>query len=353
MSDGEFYKKFRMEKQTFKAVLSVLKLPERFVTHNRLSMRSDNALLLFLFRHGQKCNLFIAAQEFNISASSASRVMRVVGATIFRDWFAVLLWDSHRLSSRRLAVFRDSIRAKGSRVPNTIGFIDGTRLNVSRPRNSLLQWALHNSKYGHNIAYLSVQGPDGIMIHFDGPYPGKDHDSRAYLLSTLEHIMEVFATGFSIFGDSAYGLSQLLITIIKGARSVAEKRFNKAMSRLRVCVEWGFGGVGNKFQWIKDPDNIVLGKGGSAITISVLVILTNLVWCCERPQTSTYFRVLPPAPTEYLHEHLASEPANYVNAEGDCICPAHVRQMWEEASRVVKKALLRGRFADASAVLGN
>ena len=165
--------------------------------------------------------------------------------------------------------------------------------------------------------------------------------------------MEVFATGFSIFGDSAYGLSQLLINIIKAARSLAEKRFNKVMSILRVCAEWGFGGVGNKLQWIKDPDNIVLGKGGSAITISVLVILTNLVWCCERPQTSTYFRVLPPAPTEYLHEHLTNEPANYVNAEGDCICPVRVRQMWDEASRAVKKALLRGRIADTSAVLGN
>lgn len=352
MADSEFCKKFRMEKTTFKILHSVLQLPQFIVTENRLVMRSENALLLFLFRHGQKCSMYIAAQEFNISASSASRVIQVVSATIYRDWFAALLWDRKRISSRRLKVFQDGIRAKGSNLLNIIGFIDGTRLNVSRPRNSVLQWALHNSKYGHNIAFLSVQGPDGIMMHFDGPYPGKDHDSKVYSQSNLETITESFAPGFAIFGDSAYGLSPTLITIIKGARGEEEKKFNKTMSRLRVCAEWGFGGATNKFCWLKDPENIVLGKGGVAITIAVLVIVTNVIWCCERPQTSTYFKILPPAPTEYLHSNIPKSPQEYVDSSGECICPSHVVEMWETASAVVKKAVCRRQGVEIASELG-
>ena len=355
MSDAEFYKKFRMEKTTFKAIHSVLQLPSVIVTGNRFSMRSENALLLFLFRHGQKSTLYVAAQEFNISVSSASRVIQVISATIYREWFSVLLWDKKRLSPIRLKTFQDKIVEKGSKLQNIVGFVDGTRLNVSRPRNSMLQWALYNAKYGHNIAYLSVQGPDGLMMHFDGPYPGKDHDSKIFLQSTIETIMEMFASGFAIFGDSAYGLSRTLITIIKGAKDADERKFNKSMSRLRVCAEWGFGGASNKFSWLKDPENIVLGKGGVAITIAVLMIITNIVWCCERPQTSRYFNLLPPAPTDYLHADLPKSPDNYVDANGEPICPDHVVKMWNEADAVVRKAM-RGmnssQAQDIAAALG-
>eukprot|EP00173_Palmaria_palmata_P004363 Plantae.Rhodophyta-Palmaria_palmata.ctg5770.p1 GENE.Plantae.Rhodophyta-Palmaria_palmata.ctg5770~~Plantae.Rhodophyta-Palmaria_palmata.ctg5770.p1 ORF type:complete len:174 (+),score=16.50 Plantae.Rhodophyta-Palmaria_palmata.ctg5770:48-524(+) len=158
-----------------------------------------------------------------------------------------------------------------------MGFVDGTRLKIWKPRNYLLRWAIHNMKYGHNMACLNIIGPNGIFIHFDGPFPGKDYDSKAYLQSTLERIMDNFSPGFAIFGDSAYGLSHNLITIIKNAVDPAQRLFNKQMASLRVSVEWGFGGVGNKNQYVKDPDNMVIGRGGFAMTVSVLVLLTNLV----------------------------------------------------------------------------
>lgn len=338
MTEAEFNRKFRMGKQTFVHIHAALQLPVRIVTSNRLSMASDVALLLFLYRHGQKMTNFTTAQEFNVSESTSGRIIAAVRCNIYQLWFGALLFDRYRLNRVRLNTFARVIRSKGSVLLNIIGFIDGTRLKISKPRNYLLRWAIHNLKYGHNMAYLNVIGPDGLFMHFDGPYPGKDHDSKAYRQSTLEHIMDCFAPGFAVFGDSAYGLSHNLITIIKNAVSAAQKHFNKKMASLRVSVEWGFGGVENKNQYVKDPDNMVIGKGGFAVTVSVLVLLTNLVWCCERSQTSYYFGLLPPSPTQYLHSNLPKTPSDYKDANGVCICPDSVKRMWADADAVLRRA---------------
>jgi hypothetical protein len=47
---------------------------------------------------------------------------------------------------------------------------------------------------------------------------------------------------FSLFGDPAYPLrAHLLAPFRTGVLTEEEKLFNKKMSAVRVCVEWGFG----------------------------------------------------------------------------------------------------------------
>lgn len=52
MSDGEFNVKFPLPKSVFRQIYPALKLPERIVKQNGLSVRSDAALLLFQYGHG-------------------------------------------------------------------------------------------------------------------------------------------------------------------------------------------------------------------------------------------------------------------------------------------------------------
>ncbi|CAB1108437.1 unnamed protein product [Ectocarpus sp. CCAP 1310/34] len=80
------------------------------------------------------------------------------------------------------------------------------------------------------------------------PMLGRRHNVTLRGVSgLLEALMQSFndAAGvpYYIYGDPAYQVSPWLMAPYKGLLSVAEVAFNRAMSRVRATVEWGFGRV--------------------------------------------------------------------------------------------------------------
>lgn len=80
--------------------------------------------------------------------------------------------------------------------------------------------------------------PNGNLF---GSVVGRIHDSN--LLARSKLIRKIKQNLPHLYGDSGYPLSTSIIVPFKGTLTQRQKKVNKAMSRLRISVEWGFAKI--------------------------------------------------------------------------------------------------------------
>ena len=96
-----------------------------------------------------------------------------------------------------------------------------------------------------------MQAPNGLIANLFGPIEGKRHDSfmlgeSGRLEEQLRHIRKPNGEPYVLYGDPAHGVTNNIMSPFRGADLTAsQKHFNKAMSKVRVSVEWGFGNYDN------------------------------------------------------------------------------------------------------------
>lgn len=106
---------------------------------------------------------------------------------------------------------------------------------------------------------------------------------------------------FVLYGDPAYPLLPLLFRpYSSGALTAQQQMFNKNMSSVRQCVEWGFGKVVSEFAFLDFKTNQKLLLQDVPTMYKAGVLLTNCHTCLYGSQTSDYFNVAPPRLEDYL-----------------------------------------------------
>ena len=107
---------------------------------------------------------------------------------------------------------------------------------------------------------------------------------------------------FTLFGDKGYPLEPELLTPFRGNNLTQDELgFNQQMSRARICVEWGFAGVGAQFQLLNMWRRLKLNRVPIGQYYVVSTLLFNCMACIYGNQTSKFFNVQPPTLAEYLH----------------------------------------------------
>ena len=91
-------------------------------------------------------------------------------------------------------------------------------------------------------------------------------------------------TYFSMYGDAAYPLSELLI---KGFPFDCE--FNSILSKLRITVEWGFKEISNYFPWVDCKKKLKICEAAVGKRIIVASLLANARCLCYGNEISNYF----------------------------------------------------------------
>lgn len=93
------------------------------------------------------------------------------------------------LMTERSQIYADAIQRKGAPLDNCIGFIDCTKVQISRPGgNSSLQRDCYSGhKRFHCLLNQSVTTPDGLMFHLYGPEIGRRHDMTLYRQSGIDY----------------------------------------------------------------------------------------------------------------------------------------------------------------------
>ena len=133
-----------------------------------------------------------------------------------------------------------------------------------------------------------------------GPIAGRRHDafmlSVSGLQSKLATVTKEDGSSYVIYGDPAYGVSRTILAPYRGSQLTPQQEaFNRAMSRVRVSVEWTFGKIVTNFSYLdfKRINKVLLQPIGKYYLVAAL--LTNCHTCLYCSQTSTFFSVNPPS----------------------------------------------------------
>ena len=122
------------------------------------------------------------------------------------------------------------------------------------------------------------------------------------LLANLEEYA-VSETGqpMCVYGDPAYPLRpQLQAPFREAVLTDDMKRFNTAMSSVRVSVEWLFGDVVNQFKFVDFKKNLKVALSPVGKIYITSAVLNNALICMYGNNTSTFFGIDPPTVHEYL-----------------------------------------------------
>ena len=104
-----------------------------------------------------------------------------------------------------------------------------------------------------------------------------------------------------LYGDPAYPLRTVLQAPYRNAVLTPQMTtFNKAMSQVRVSVEWVFGDVANYFKFIDFKKNMKIGMSSVGKQYIVSALLRNALTCLYGNQTSQFFGLDPPHVLEYF-----------------------------------------------------
>ena len=122
------------------------------------------------------------------------------------------------------------------------------------------------------------------------------------LLQNLEaHAFSTNGEVMSIYGDPAYPLRvHLQAPYLHANITPAMQNFNRAMSSVRVSVEWLFGDITNYFRFIDFKKNLKVGMSCVGKTYLVCALLHNALTCLYGNMTSKFFYLEPPTLQEYF-----------------------------------------------------
>lgn len=274
-----------------------LRIPDFIITVNRMRVPGLEALCILLRRLCYPCRLVDVGEEFNRSKSEIGIIFNHMIELVFTNF-------GHKLTTfnqpwLNLDVCAAAVAARGSPLPNCIGFIDGTLRAMAKPTDN--QNACYNGhKRTHGLKYQGVMLPNGIIGHMFGQIEGKRHDAAMLEESGLLQAMEQIGD-YCVYGDQAYPISPKLISPFRGVALTADQQaFNDAMVPLRLSIEWGFGEIIKFFALLDFKKNLKLQLQPISKYYLVGTILGNCHACVYGSNTSASFQLNPPALEEYL-----------------------------------------------------
>lgn len=337
LTDHEIRLWFRFEKNDFPRLIHALGLPAVIITPRRkYRYDAQTALCVLLWRLSYMNKWDHAVPVFGRCISSMSEITQYLLIHIAQRFQHLLRLPAYYTRPANLRYFADVIYGKGGALSNCIGFIDGTIRRICRPL--YMQQACYNGfKKYHALKWQNVVAPDGMIIHQYGPAEGRRSDiwllresgirealrERCRFLLTPGNedlhrpadpeapsaVLEDAGTRYiqyAVFGDKGYITLDDATLIASYKRQAGEEltasqlRFNKAMSRVRMAVEWGFLKILTVFGYLRNHCEMKIWNAPVAPYYVVASILTNCHNTLYRNQTSKYYNVLPPTLEAYL-----------------------------------------------------
>lgn len=189
------------------------------------------------------------------------------------------------------------------------GFLDGTLRKNSRPGGEPgedLQREIFDGHHrSHGLIWQSLVFPNGMMGDLYGPVAGRRHDAYVLSLSELnprlQQVMQGWPRPLKVYGDAAYPILSHVDRGFRGANlSQAQRAYNRALSRVRISVEWQFGKVVQMFPFVDFSADLNLLLQPIAKYYLVAALLTNAHTTCYGSITSKYFNCFPPTLEEYF-----------------------------------------------------
>jgi hypothetical protein len=262
---------------------------------NCYALPFETCLMLLLYRLAAPRRIQPDMERFfGIRKSKISAALNTFVDALYE--VALPYLSNPALFQHRFSLYSKLIFEKCNVANMMWGFIDGTLRKICRP--VWFQRAAYSGhKRTHGIKFQSIVTPDGLIACLFGPIPGARHDSfmlaESGLLQQLSQIMPRNQPGvqvYSLYGDPAYPQSQY---IVGGYRNPApnsiEAQWNTTMSKVRICVKWGFKEILHIWTFMDFCRNMKIFKFPVAKYYVITAFLCNIHNCFHLNQTATYF----------------------------------------------------------------
>jgi hypothetical protein len=215
---------------------------------------------------------------------------------IFDDTFFVLSAVVQVLHKEIQWPDRDRRRELGARIatmPGCIGFVDGTLCRIRRPKRPDHGRYYNRRKRGYFFNNIVVIDHDGLFIYVEPGYAGSFHDVNCLRNSELHRTWRQRFTRREnvdggryfeyLLGDPGYlGVDMYILRRVDNrevnagaAGNPVVEAFNKHHAGIRIQVEWGIGGLKNRFK--KFLGVMPNRQKKFAIMFKAAAILTNFV----------------------------------------------------------------------------
>jgi len=276
----------------------------------------EEAMLLFLRRLSYPATyLHLSREGFSAQRGALSQLYNKVGEWMFVN-------HTHRLLRTGMSKWAGRVPEYSRRVGdytgfptfNVFGFLDGTSRAIGRP--GFWQRAFYSGhKRRHCLQFLSVTGPDGMILFTHGPTNGSHQDNwlvnDCKLNEQLKHLNDILGDArhpFAIYGDPIFAHTAYIRKAMpRYERTLEHEIFNKAMNAARVSIEHVFGIVVSLWAYVDFSKKQNLSWTNPATAYLNAQFLTNCHNCMYGNQVSNCFQIDPPTLHEYIHT-LREEP---------------------------------------------
>lgn len=303
--DAECFTDLRFAKKDIPDLLLALDIPDKITCSQGTTCTGLEGLCIVLKRFAYPCRYTDMVTRFGKNPTELCLIFNEVIDIIYANHHHRLQdWNQPLLSHQKLQVYAHAINQRGAPLTNCFGFVDGTLRAICRPiKDQRLVYNGHKRKHG--LKFQSIVTPNGIIANLTGPYLGRRHDSsmlnESNMLNELRRIAVINGEPYCVYGDPAYPLNPHLQTPFKGAHLTPDMvNYNKAMSQVRVTVEWLFGEIVNYFKFIDFKNQMKIGLSAIGKFYLISALLENARTCLYGNKVSEFFELDPPTLQEYF-----------------------------------------------------
>jgi DDE superfamily endonuclease len=197
--------------------------------------------------------------RYESSSWNYSRTSLPDDAVFIASVLNVALGDEIRWPSEER---RQQLSQRLIEFPGCIGHVDGTLCQINRPRIAEHKRYYNNRKKMYCFNNVVIIDHDGLFIYVDAGFAGSFHDVRCLRNSHIHHNWREYfanddldAVQEYILGDPGYmGVDMYVLRRVDNREmqnaneNPVVRAFNQRHAARRVEVEWGIGGLKNKFR---------------------------------------------------------------------------------------------------------
>lgn len=308
-STEEALRNFRFRPKDIPVIADAMDWTTGKTKRNRYKCDPVTACFIVLRKLASACRWTDLEYTFGMRSSALSEVFWEVIESFVESKGHLICTLRESLLVERAALYADAIIAKGAPLDSCVGFIDCTKIRMTRPggHGSLQRACYSGHKRMHCLIYQTVTTPDGLIFYLYGPEVGRRHDTTLLRKSGLEErlqaILLIDGRQFYLYGDAAYMIRPWLQTAFPRVGATEEQlEYDTGTSAVRVSVEWNYKDV--KQMWTINDFSRALKVRKSPIALLYIssALLWNMKICIEQGgQLVSFYNIAPPTLRRYLN----------------------------------------------------
>lgn len=253
-SDREYKKYFRLSRDTTNIIEDLINFAYKCeIQHGREMIPCNAAVLIFLWYIGNQGTFSSLADKFNVTKSSAYRVVNKVVEILFSKRHEFIKWPEVNEYEHISNEFKEKNGLHG-----VIGAIGGLHIPIKRPQQDSHFYV--NSNGWHSISLQGTVDYRNIFIDAHCGEPGSLDDAevlkKSSLYTTASNYVNFFKKYF-LLGNSVYPSLRWLVPPFtnNGQLSKNQIQFNCLHSSTRDVVETAFNSLKGRFKRLRKFDN--------------------------------------------------------------------------------------------------